>query len=252
MRIVLLVAALLWAGCGPDRSRETVDVFAAASLTDVMEAFADTFEARTNHVIRLNLAGSSLLARQISMGARTDLFVSAHPTWTDYLREQRRLVDVDTLPVSNTLVLVSHGGADLRTVQHLALADPAHVPAGIYAEEALRCTGMWMDVEDKVAPTLDVRSALAAVQAGAAEAAIVYGSDAVFAPELKTVEVFSKDCQPPIVYTVAVLRADGEAAKRFLAMLKDRRMATVWTRHGFRYDAGNAAASAVQPMDAQD
>lgn len=235
MRIVVVVVALLWVGCRADRPQEQVDVFAAASLTDVMEAFADSFETRFGHEVRLNLAGSSLLARQISMGARADLFVSAHPTWTDYLLEQGHLADVDTLPITNDLVMVSRGEIDLRSVNYVALADPEHVPAGIYARAALECERLWTNLEDRIVPTLDVRSALAAVQEGAAEAAIVYGSDALFTPELSTSDLFSPACQPLVLYTAGVTDEDGEGGEHFLDLLNDSSMASVWGKYGVTY-----------------
>ena len=245
MRTVLLAAALFWIGCRADRPDETVTVFAAASLTDVMEAFADTFSTRTGgtYEVALNLAGSSLLARQISMGARADLFISAHPTWTEYLQDRGRLASIDTLPISNNLVVVSRTGTELRSTDHVALADPEHVPAGIYAREALRCEGWWDDLEDRIVPTLDVRSALAAVQEGAAEAAIVYASDALFAPELVAAPVFSDACQPVIRYTSGLAPEDGDGGERFLALLQDLRMASTWNRFGFAYRGGGSAAT---------
>lgn len=61
----------------------------------------------------------------------------------------------------------------------LAVGDPQHVPAGIYAKEALQKLGAWQTLEPKLAPGEDVRGALALVERNEAPLGIVYGSDAV-------------------------------------------------------------------------
>jgi molybdate transport system substrate-binding protein len=61
----------------------------------------------------------------------------------------------------------------------LAVGDPEHVPAGIYAKEALQKLGAWETLSPKLAPAEDVRGALALVERSEAPLGIVYGSDAV-------------------------------------------------------------------------
>ena len=78
----LLVAGLLvWAGCAgqPRSDEQDIVVFAAASLTDALDAVADTFEVvYPQYDIVLNVAATSLLARQIEQGAPADVFFSAN------------------------------------------------------------------------------------------------------------------------------------------------------------------------------
>lgn len=234
MRFAALAVALLLLGCRNGRDDATLDVYAAASLTDVLEVLADSFEVREGgrYRVRLNLAGSSLLARQIARGARADVFVSAHPSWTELLRREGRLVDVHTLPISNDLVLVSReteGALDGR----LALADPEHVPAGMYARSALECEGLWSDLEDRIVPTLDVRAALTAVSEGAAESAIVYASDALHTPALRYRAFVSDKCRPDVRYTVGITESQNEGAVRFLSMLSDTTLRSTWRQFGF-------------------
>ena len=65
-------------------------------------------------------------------------------------------------------------GADGR----IATGDPAHVPVGIYAEQALKKLGQWGTLATRLAPTEDVRAALLLVERGEAPAGIVYATDA--------------------------------------------------------------------------
>ena len=153
---------------GPARAQSGgVTVFAAASLTDALRALGQAWAARGHPAPRLSFAASSTLARQIEQGAPAELFLSADEAWADYLAERGLLVaETRGSPVGNALVLV--GAADNAAAQPVALArgtdllallgprgriatgDPAHVPAGRYARDALRWMGQW----DAVAPRL--------------------------------------------------------------------------------------------------
>nr|WP_258546950.1 substrate-binding domain-containing protein [Thalassospira profundimaris] len=62
-----------------------ITVFAAASLTDAIETAARTYERETGDKIRLSLASSSTLARQISAGQvrqPISLFLPTKDGWT--------------------------------------------------------------------------------------------------------------------------------------------------------------------------
>lgn len=250
LRILVGMAALLpilaSAGCGNaiDESEGKIRVFAASSLTDLLEAVVDTFQARVEGApqVQLHVAGSSLLARQIEYGAGADVFISAHPSWTTYLSEQGFLRAPVELPISNRLVLVSRipGRHRISNLERLALADPGHVPAGVYARAALACEGLWAEVEHRTAATVDVRAALAAVEEGAVDAAIVYGSDALFVPRLHVSEPFSEACRPEITYTSGVATSAPRGAELFAAFLSDSLEAPMWEAFGFASRAVHA------------
>ena len=230
--------ALLWAtGCqaSGDDGR-SVRVFGAASLTDVLEVMADSFESKVGGAasVKLHLAGSSLLARQIEFGAGADVFVSAHPSWTDHLYRQGLLREPQTLPITNRLLLVSRDSSvTLRNVRRLALADPDHVPAGVYAKAALECALLWNELSGRVVAVVDVRGALAAVDEGAADAAVVYESDVRFAPHLHAIRPFQQDCEPDVVYTMGLAREADDLAVQFGEQLLDSSLASTWAAFGF-------------------
>lgn len=233
---MLLCVGVLLTGCRRPPQDRTLDVYAAASLTDVMEALADTFRAMPGGVrVTVNVAGSSLLARQIERGAAADLFVSAHPDWTEYLYAKRRISLPVELSVANRLVRVRRPDGRSSENERIALADPEHAPAGMYAREALLCEGLWALLAPRLVPTLDVRAAVAAVQTGAAGSAIVYASDAAMAAELQAEDVVSERCRPQIRYTAAVVSGSAlqEEAMRFLELMQDPGAARVWKRFGF-------------------
>ena len=127
-------------------------VFAAASLTNAMQEVAAAWARQGHPPPRLSFASSSTLARQIEQGAPANIFASADEQWMDYLA-QRHLIVAATRKdlLGNRLVLVVPADKPqhvddrprLRPCRllgpngRLAVGDPAHVPAGIYAKQAL-------------------------------------------------------------------------------------------------------------------
>ena len=249
MRIAFYVAFLLaWTSCvgesRPDEEpREDILVFAAASLTDALEALADSFEtAYPRYRVVLNVAATSLLARQIEQGAPADLFFAANLAWMQRLEEQRRIAGTARQPLSNRLVVVGRSEQTpwsslkpLTAQPRIAVADPDHVPAGIYARQGLECMGLWEKVLPRVVPTLDVRAALLSVRNAAADVAVVYASDVLADPNVRVLLLWPSACQPEIRYAVARLLGapNPEGAERLLAFATDSARTALWERFGF-------------------
>src|ERR1700688_3323930 len=91
-----------------DADKATITVFAAASLTNVLQELGDGFTKETSIPVRFSFAASSALARQIENGAPADVFLSADLEWMDYL-QSRNLIQRDTRHdvLSNRLVLIA-------------------------------------------------------------------------------------------------------------------------------------------------
>src|ERR1700704_2066726 len=89
----------------PDKG---ITVFAAASLTNVLQDLGDAFTKDSNIPVRFSFAASSALARQIENGSRADLFFSADLEWMDYL-QARNLIQPATRQdvLGNQLVLIA-------------------------------------------------------------------------------------------------------------------------------------------------
>ncbi len=223
---VSLVAALFALGLAEPKFE--ILVFGAASLTESLTDLGKAYEARTGTKIVFSFGASSDLARQIQAGAPADAFFSADTAKMDVL-EKAGLVRAAGRRelLSNSLVVVVPSDStlrirtadDLANLPRIALADPASVPAGIYAKKWLTGLGLWDRVEPKVVPTLDVRAALAAVESGAIPAAVVYSTDAAVAKSARV--AFRVTNGPDIVYSVAPVSAskNPKAAEAFVAFL---------------------------------
>ncbi|MEH3047796.1 molybdate ABC transporter substrate-binding protein [Sphingomonas adhaesiva] len=230
-RLLLLFVAFIPAVASA-QSRAPL-VLAAASLQEALTDAADDW-ARAGHPRPvLSFAASSALARQITAGARADLFVSADTDWMDEVA-RRGMVARGTRAVlaRNRLVVVARAGgrsvvatrgaalARVLGAGPLAMADPASVPAGKYGEAALRHLGAWDAIAPRVVRAENVRAALALVERGAAPYGIVYATDARAAPGVRVAGIFPPRSHPPIVYPIARLTTaatpEAEAFRRFL------------------------------------
>ena len=224
----------------------SVTVFAAASLTDALKEIAASYEKQAGEKVVFNFGASSFLARQIEEGAPADIFFSADEAKMDGLdRKGLLLKGTRRSRLSNSLVIVvanKEGAAvknptDLASdkVKRLALAEPRTVPAGIYAREYLQMHNLWSAVEAKVVPTENVRGALAAVEAGNAEAGIVYKTDAAISKKVTIAYEVPASDSPVISYPMAVLKEakDAKAAAGFFKHLESEEAGRAFEKFGF-------------------
>lgn len=223
-------------------------VFAASSLTDVLNELGDLYQASGRPRPVFNFAASSVLARQIEQGARADLYLSADEAWMDYLAE-RRLIDPNTRVslLSNRLVLIAPrvrpfelrigAGFDLHAALRggrLAMADPDSVPAGRYGRAALEHLGVWRAVASDIVRAENVRAALRYVELGEAAAGIVYLTDARASHEVIVVDEFPISTHPAISYPMAVVRGgQPREASAFAAFLQTSAAAAVFRQAGY-------------------
>jgi molybdate transport system substrate-binding protein len=245
MRGLILAIALLWAGC----ARAEVTVFAAASLTEAMQDIAAVWTKAGHAAPKLVFASSSTLARQIEAGAPAQVFASADLQWADYL-DQKGLLAPGTRRnlLGNALVLVVPKaqarsiaigpGLDIAALLgrdgRLAVGDPAHVPAGLYAEQAFRALGLWAVLEPRLARAQDVRGALMLVSRGEAPAGVVYATDAAADPGVAIAGRFPATSVPPIIYPFALTKTGDSAEPRaFLDFLSQPQAQAIFAARGF-------------------
>ena len=238
--LAYVLPAPVWAG--------EITVFAASSLTDVLQNIEPRFEAETGHDLRLSLAGSSKLARQIQMGAPADVFISANADWMDRLEEEGLIAsETRRSLLGNALVLIAHdrdaspitidNGLDLPALLNggrLAMALVDAVPAGIYGKAALEHFDLWEGVAPKVAQAGNVRAALAFVASGAAPLGIVYETDARAEDDVTVIARFPAESHPSIRYPVAALTpVNNPAVTAFLDFLDTPQAQDIFTKAGF-------------------
>ena len=257
----LFVTAVGMAAVSSPANVEGQMVYAAASLTSVMQELS----RRLAPDLRFSFASSSSLARQIELGAPADVYISAHRQWMDYLQD-RALIDVPSrrdLLGNRLVVVVPRGTGDAWSDQNfspdfalspfadlngrLAVADPAHVPAGMYARQALAALGWWSPLESRLAPAPHVRAALVFVERGECPAGIVYATDAAISDRVQVAATIPDSLHAPIHYPLATVAGRGSpAVDRLLALLQSPAAADLFRLHGFEplADSSNPALPA--------
>ena len=231
---------------------QQVTVFAAASLTDAMKDISAKWAAAGHKPLVMSFGSSSTLARQIEQGAPANVFASADEKWMDYLA-QKNLIVADTRKdlLGNDLVLVVSADKPMHVTINksfnlmgllgangrLATGDPAHVPVGIYAEQALKKLGMWDRVSPRLARTDDVRAALLLVERGEAPAGIVYATDAAVSKAVMVAGTFPADSHDPVSYPFAVTKSgDTPEARALLQFLSSPPARAVFVQRGFKVE----------------
>ena len=252
MKSAAAVVLVLWALLGdPSWSAEAdtpaITVFAAASLTNVLQDLGDAFTKETSVPVKFSFAASSALARQIENGARADVFVSADVMWMDYLQDRHLIQEQSRHDVvGNRLVLIApvESSIKLKIEPHFPLAqalgknrlatgDPDSVPAGRYAQAALTKLGVWNEVSGRLVRADSVRAALAFVDRREAALGIVYETDALIDKHVRIVDIFPADSHPPIVYPMALTTAARQPAVKLAAFIRSRAGAIAFKAYGF-------------------
>jgi molybdate transport system substrate-binding protein len=239
--IILAVTLLLPL---PSRAGDLL-IFAAASTTEIVTAaIADYKTGR----IRASYASSGALARQIDAGAPADIYLSANQKWVDWLETRRRIKRSQRIPLlGNQLVLIAPTGTNFNLKigpgfplaaalgdGRLAIADPAHVPAGQHAREALKKLRVWDDLSRRAARTPNVRAVLALVERGEAAAGIVYRTDAIQSTRVRVVDSFPASAHRRIAYTLALMApGTDKAAIGLFSYLQSSRAQAIYRRFGF-------------------
>ena len=173
----------------------TLRVFAAASLSDAFGDIARTFEAsHPGTAVQLNLAGSQQLAAQLDQGAAADVFAAADDRWMATARDHG-LIDGDAVVFAhNLLVLIVPRTNPARIGRLQDLAKPGvklvvgdvAVPVGNYSRQVLqnlaRSDGYAPEFAKRALANVvseedNVKSVVAKVQLGEADAGLVYRSD---------------------------------------------------------------------------
>jgi molybdate transport system substrate-binding protein len=249
MRFLLALCLLL----APLAARaQELTVFAAASLTDAMKDVSAQWAKDGHQPLRLSFGASSTMARQIEQGAPANLFASADEKWMDYLAD-KKLIAADTRRelLGNDLVLVVPAdkpqhvtvgpGFDLLGLLgpngRIATGDPAHVPVGLYAEQALKKLGLWDAVQPRLARTDDVRAALLLVERGEAPAGIVYATDAAVSKGVMVAGVFPANSHDPVSYPFAVVKSgDTPEARALMTFLAGPDARAIFDKRGFKVE----------------
>lgn len=223
-----------------------ITVSAAASLTNAFKELSQSFEsAHPGDKVLLNFAASDALVQQIAKGAPVDVLASADQDAMDKAEAQHVLAPgsrgnfvsnslVLIVPHSSTLPIRSLADLKLPAVAKITMGNPAGVPIGRYAKEALEKAGLWAAVAPKLVFGASVRQSLDYVARGEADAGFVYVTD-VGAQKDKVKVALPVRSATPVTYPIAAIRTAPNAAgaNKFLAYVHAPAGQAILARYGF-------------------
>lgn len=245
--------------------KTAVNVFAAASLANVMAEFEASYEEANPDIdIVINADSSGALLTQIQEGAPCDVFFSAAQKQMDELEGADMVVEgTRTNVVNNQLVVVTQpdsetavtGLADIAKAKSIALADGS-VPVGKYTRQAMINLGLIAEAEDPAAITTqevseqlggveiseqgNVSKVLAAVEEASCEVGTTYLSDTIgHEDSIRILETVGYDVTGNIIYPVAQIvnqdadDAESAAAADFIAFITNDDAKALYQQYGF-------------------
>jgi len=230
--VFALVALALPSATGAGAS---FTVYAAASLSQVFPKISST--------PRYSFAGSDQLTLQLRQGAPADVFASASPKYTQLLYRDGLVERPVTFAKNRLIVLVPKSNpADIHSVYDLrkrgvkVVIGDQGVPIGSYTRHLLDTLGIKDAVlHNVVSQETDVKSIVAKVALGEADAGFVYRTDAK-SVSARVEKVFLPAwAQPPVRYQLAVVKSTPRRveARAFVRKVLSKRGRMLLRRAGF-------------------
>ncbi len=228
-----------WAG-------EKLIIAAAADLSFALKEIGASFEKETHIEPVLTFGSTGNFTRQIEEGAPFDVFLAADLAHVDELRKggfvvpdsitvyaHGRIVVATNKALSGRIDIMGFAGPRIKKV---AIANPAHAPYGMAAMEALKNSGVWDKIKDKLVYGENIRQTLQYIQTGDAQAGIVALSIADV-PEVEYT-VIDPALYKPIDQAASIIKTTKEekAARRFIAFIKSPAGKKILMKYGFSVD----------------
>ena len=226
---LLLLSPSVWGLARPlwaqesEGSSEPIAVLAAASLQGVLEPALRDWGERRGLSLRLSFDATSRIAHQVEAGHPADLVLTADRAWMDWLVERGVVDAAEPRPLAGGELVVIVAGGDPRSPppslealaasgMRLALAGE-NVPAGRYADQALRGAGVRDELEGSIVRGGSVRSVVEWVARGEVESGVAYASDALGDARLRIAFSIDPALHTPVEYWIAARGAAGSALR---------------------------------------
>lgn len=162
------------------------DKFTIAAASDLRFALNDIIEIyraqHPEHTFEVIYGSSGKMTTQIINGAPYDLFFSADISFPERLQAagltatEPAVYAIGRIVIwSNTIDAAQLTLADLAgdSIRRIAIAQPAHAPYGLRAQEAMQAAGVWDKVQGKLVFGENIAHTAQMVESGAAEVGII-------------------------------------------------------------------------------
>ncbi len=233
------------------QAQDDVPVIAAASdLEFAVTAIAAAFAAETGMQVELSLGSTGNFATQIRQGAPFQMFMAADESFIAALHAEGLTRDQGTLyGEGRVVIMVPHGSAlspdaaldhlaamlAAGTLTKFAIANPAHAPYGMRAQEALQHRGLWHAIQPHLVLGENVSEAAQFALSGNAEGGIIAYSLAL-APDVARLGDYAlipDDWHDPLLQRMVLLDTAGPVAEAFYDYMQSPAAREIMVRYGF-------------------
>lgn len=227
---------------------ESLRIFAAAGTRPATNDICDLYEKQTGVKVERNFASSGMLARQISTGAQTSIFVSANQQWIDFLGEKQMLKEgtIQSIAGNSLVVIAPKDSPDISlkftknfdiasAAKHIAVGDPAYVPVGKYTDAVFKNLQWHGRLKGRLILAKDVSAVLHYVELGECQLGVVYRSEALASSKVKIVAEIPTSFHKPIVFYIAELNnhSAAESAHQLRGLFLNEGK-SIFIEHGFQ------------------
>ena len=219
-------------------------VAAAADLVFAAEEIGKQFADSTGCRVVFSFGSTGMLASQVANGAPFDVFAAANVKFIEDLKAKGLIIgDSQQLYAQGRIVValnkktgvVPGSLSDLLNpaLGKVAIANPAHAPYGLAAQQALQATGLWAQLRPRIVYGENVRQTLQFIQTGNAGGGIVALSVANV-PEIAYVLV-PDSLHAPLSQAIAIVRTTRQEslARAFIEYLNGPRGRPIMKKYGF-------------------
>tara|TARA_R110000787_G_scaffold123580_9_gene234655 strand:- start:1926 stop:2702 length:777 start_codon:yes stop_codon:yes gene_type:complete len=253
-RLWCLLFSICLLFCTPASAAEVpLRVAAASSLKFVLDELVRLYGKEHPEVaLQMTYGASGKLATQIRQGAPFDLFLSADKLRADDLWKQGLCISAPRVFARGRLVLWSRHEdvsklqlADLRAPRfsRIAIANPRHAPYGQAARQAMKQSGVWSELEDRLVFGENIAQATQFVRSGNAQVGITALSLAVH-PELASEGGYAlvpESMHQSLEQVWVVMKASSQpsVADQFARFLQTPAAQTLLEKSGFSVPVSN-------------
>lgn len=236
---------------GAVQAQTDVPVIAAASdLKFALTEIAEAFSSATGMAVSLSFGSTGNLARQIRAGAPFQIFMAADEQFIFDLFKDGLSQDEGILYGIGRLVLLVPNGSTLvldasldgleaalsaSTISHFAIANPAHAPYGMRAQQVLQHRGLWDAVKPHLVLGENVSQAAQFVLSGNADGGLIAYSLALLpqVAEQGRFVLIAEDWHRPLRQRMVLLNGAGQVAQAFYAFMNQDQARAILRRFGF-------------------
>jgi molybdenum ABC transporter, periplasmic molybdate-binding protein len=243
--VICMVCTIVGCSYHDEEFSATLNVLAAASLTDALEEIGVLFTQKTGTAITFNFDSSGTLKTQIENGAPADVFISAAMLQMDALVKEN-LIDTTSVisllenemvlikPKDSTISISSFEEITCDQVKVIAIGN-SNVPVGMYTEAIFTQMGIWHEVSKKATFGTNVRQVLDWVASNNVDCGIVYASDAAIEENVEVISAAPKGSYERVIYPAGIVNGTKQehAAADFLNFLQTDVAVEIFEKYHF-------------------